>query len=150
MIDPVTAFMAAQAALKGIKAAIAMGKDVQGIAGDLIKFFDFKDVVVKASTNRKGDTAEAMSIVMKAHQLQTQEEEMKNMLVMSGNGDLWFKMLEERLKIQKERKAADVARKNRAAKFKQDAEEIGMYIIGFLMILGVVVSGFYFIAHFTK
>ena len=150
MIDPVTAFMAAQAALKGIKAAIAMGKDVQGIAGDLIKFFDFKDVVVKASTNRKGDTAEAMSIVMKAHQLQTQEEEMKNMLVMSGNGDLWFKMLEERLKIQKERKAADVERKNRAAKFKQDAEEIGMYIIGFLMILGVVVSGFYFIAHFTK
>lgn len=142
--------MAAQAALKGIKAAIAMGKDVQGIAGDLIKFFDFKDVVVKASTNRKGDTAEAMSIVMKAHQLQTQEEEMKNMLVMSGNGDLWFKMLEERLKIQKERKAADVERKNRAAKFKQDAEEIGMYIIGFLMILGVVVSGFYFIAHFTK
>ena len=150
MLAPVTAFMAAQAALKGIKAAIAMGKDVQGIAGDLIKFFDFKDVVVKASTNRKGDTAEAMSIVMKAHQLQTQEEEMKNMLVMSGNGDLWFKMLEERLKIQKERKAADVERKNRADKFKQDAEEVGMYIVGFLMIVGVVISGFYAITYFTK
>jgi hypothetical protein len=150
VIDPVTAFMAAQAALKGIKAAIAMGKDVQGIAGDLVKFFDFKDVVVKASTNRKGDTAEAMSIVMKAHQLQTQEEEMKNMLVMSGNGDLWFKMLEERLKLQKERKAADVERKNRADKFKQDAEEVGMYIVGFLMIVGVVISAFYFISYFTK
>jgi DNA polymerase III gamma/tau subunit len=150
VIDPVTAFMAAQAALKGIKAAIAMGKDVQGIAGDLIKFFDFKDVVVKASTNRKGDTAEAMSIVMKAHQLQTQEEEMKNMLVMSGNGDLWFKMLEERLKIQKERKAADVERKNRADKFKQDAEEVGMYIVGFLMIVAVVMAGFYSITYFTR
>lgn len=150
MVDPVTAFIAAQAALKGIKAAIAMGKDIQGIAGDMVKFFDLKDVVVKASTNRKGDTAEAMQIVMKAHQLQQQEEEMKNMLVMSGNGDLWFKMLEERLKIQKERKAAEVERKNRAATFKQDAEEIGMYIVGFLMVLGVVISGFYFIKYFTR
>ena len=150
MIDPITAFVAAQGAIKGIKAAIAMGKDVQGIAGDLVKIFDFKDVVVKASTNRKGDTAAAMEIVMKAHQLQQQEEEMKNMLVMSGNGDLWFKMLEERLKLQKESKAADVERKNKAEKFKQDAEEVGMYIIGFLMIVGVVISGFYFISYFTR
>jgi len=150
VIDPITAFVAAQGAIKGIKAAIAMGKDVQGIAGDLVKFFDFKDVVVKASTNRKGDTAAAMEIVMKAHQLQQQEEEMKNMLVMSGNGDLWFKMLEERLKLQKERKAAEVERKNRADKFKQDAEEVGMYIVGFLMVLAVVMAGFYSITYFTK
>lgn len=150
MVDPVTAFMAAQAALKGIKAAIAMGKDIQGVAGDLVKFFDLKDVVVKASTNRKSDTAEAMSIVMKAHQLQQQEEEMKNMLVMSGNGDLWIKMMDERLKIQKERKAAETARKNKAEQFKKDAEEIGLYIMGFIMIVGVVISGFYFISLYTK
>lgn len=150
MIDPITAFVAAQGAIKGIKAAIAMGKDVQGIAGDLVKFFDFKDVVVKASTNRKGDTAEAMSIVMKAHQLQEQENELKNALVMSGNGDLWLKMVEERMRMQKERKAAEVARKDKAEKFKQDAEEIGMYIVGFLMVLAVVMAGFYFITYFTK
>jgi hypothetical protein len=150
MVDPVTAFMAAQAAIKGIKAAIAMGKDIQGVAGDMVKFFDLKDVVVKASTNRKSDTAEAMAIVMKAHQLQQQEEEMKNMLVMSGNGDLWIKMMDERLKIQKERKASELLRKNKAAKFKQDAEEIGMYITGFLVILGVVAAGFYFISLYTK
>jgi hypothetical protein len=150
VIDPVTAFMAAQAALKGIKAAIAMGKDIQGVAGDMVKFFDLKDVVVKASTSRKSDTAEAMAIVMKAHQLQEQENELKNALVMSGNGDLWVKMLDERMRMQKERKAAEVERKNRADKFKQDAEEIGMYFIGFLMILGVVISGFYFISYFTR
>jgi len=150
VIDPITAFVAAQGAIKGIKAAIAMGKDVQGIAGDLVKFFDFKDVVVKASTNRKGDTAEAMSIVMKAHQLQEQENELKNALVMSGNGDLWLKMVEERMRMQKERKAAEVARKDKAEKFKQDAEEIGMYIVGFLMVLAVVMAGFYFITYFTK
>ena len=150
MIDPVTAFMAAQAALKGIKAAIAMGKDIQGVAGDMVKFFDLKDVVVKASTSRKSDTAAAMEIVMKAHQLQEQENELKNALVMSGNGDLWVKMLDERMKMQKERKAAEVARKDKEEKFKQDAEEIGMYIVGFLMILGVVISAFYFLSYFTK
>jgi DNA polymerase III gamma/tau subunit len=150
VVDPVTAFMAAQAALKGIKAAIAMGKDIQGIAGDMVKFFDLKDVVVKASTSRKSDTAEAMQIVMKAHQLQEQENELKNALVMSGNGDLWFKMLEQRLSMQKERKAADTARKNKAEQFRKDAEEIGLYIMGFLVVLMVVIAAFYSISFYTR
>ena len=47
MIDPITAFAAARAAVSGIQAAIKLGKDLQGITGDVIKFFDAKDVVAK-------------------------------------------------------------------------------------------------------
>ena len=40
MLDPFTAFAAAQAAVKGIQAAIKLGKDINGIASDLGKFFE--------------------------------------------------------------------------------------------------------------
>lgn len=36
MIDPLTAFALAQGAIKGIQAAIKMGKDVQGITSDVL------------------------------------------------------------------------------------------------------------------
>jgi hypothetical protein len=39
--------------VKGIQAAIKLGKDVQGIASDLSKFFEAKDVVQQAANNPK-------------------------------------------------------------------------------------------------
>ena len=45
MIDPLTAFAVAQGAIKGVQAAIKMGKDINAISGDLMKFFEAKDVV---------------------------------------------------------------------------------------------------------
>ena len=54
MIDPFTAFAAAQAMVKGIQAAIKLGKDVQGIAADLGKFFEAKDVVQQAAKAAAG------------------------------------------------------------------------------------------------
>jgi undecaprenyl pyrophosphate phosphatase UppP len=40
MIDPITAFAVAQSAIKGVQAAIKMGKDIQGISADVMKFFE--------------------------------------------------------------------------------------------------------------
>jgi hypothetical protein len=64
MIDPITAFATAQAAIKGVKAAIALGKDIQAVSGDLMKFFEAKDVVQKEASKpkssfAKSDTAQA-------------------------------------------------------------------------------------------
>ena len=74
MIDPITAFAVAQGAIKGIQAAIKMGKDINGISGDLMKFFEAKDVVAKAAVKPKGfaksDTAVAFETVMQLKQLQ--------------------------------------------------------------------------------
>ena len=52
-MDPFTAFAAAQAAIKGIQAAIKMGKDIGAISGELMKFFEAKDVVAKAASQPK-------------------------------------------------------------------------------------------------
>ena len=48
MIDPITAFAAAQAAIKGVQAAIKMGKDIGAISGDLMKFFGIIKIVASA------------------------------------------------------------------------------------------------------
>ena len=79
MIDPLTAFAVAQGAIKGVQAAIKMGKDINAISGDLMKFFEAKDVVAKEAVKKKpkgfgqSDTAVAFETVMQLKQLQDAE-----------------------------------------------------------------------------
>ena len=127
MIDPFTAFAAAQAAVKGIQAAIKLGKDVQGIAADLGKFFEAKDAVQEAANNPKkfkSDTAQALQTVMQAKQLAEAETELKNMLIWSGNADVWEGVLLERNNIIQRRKKADMEAAAAKAKRKKEIMEV--------------------------
>ena len=127
MIDPFTAFAAAQAAVKGIQAAIKLGKDVQGIAADLGKFFEAKDIVQQAANNPKkfkSDTAQALETVMQAKQLAEAETELKNTLIWSGNADVWEGVLLERNNIIQRRKKAEMEAAAAKAKRKQEIMEI--------------------------
>ena len=129
MIDPITAFAAAQAAIKGVQAAIKMGKDLQGISGDLMKFFEAKDVVAKAaaepkkSTFGKSDTAQAFETVMHAKQLQDAENELKQMLIWSGQADVWQAIMIERNNLVSKRKSEEIAMEKAKAKRKQEISE---------------------------
>ena len=113
MIDPLTAFAVAQGAIKGIQAAIKMGKDINGISGDLMKFFEAKDVIAKESVKKKpkgfgkSDTAVAFETVMQLKQLQDAEAELKQMLIWSGNDDVWNAIMLERNRMVAERKKAE-------------------------------------------
>jgi len=111
MIDPLTAFAVAQGAIKGVQAAIKMGKDINAISGDLMKFFEAKDVVAKAAVKPKGfaksDTAVAFETVMQLKQLQDAEAELKQMLIWSGNDAVWNAIMLERNRIVSERKKAE-------------------------------------------
>ena len=146
-MDPFTAFAAAQAAVAGIKKAIQLGKDVNGLVGEFSRFFDARDAVQKAANDAgkagKSDTARAMEIVMQANQLRESEEQLKHMLVYGGYPELWEMMLKERMKIKQAReKAARIAeaeRKKLSAQRLFVAQIIGALItvgiMGFLIIL---------------
>jgi len=129
MIDPITAFAAAQAAIKGVKAAIQMGKDLNSMSGDLMKFFEAKDAVAKAaaspkkSTFGKSDTAQAFETVIHAKQLQDAEDELKQMLIWSGQADVWQAILMERNKIVQKRKAEEAAADKAKGQRKKDISE---------------------------
>lgn len=129
MIDPITAFAAAQAAIKGVQAAIKMGKDLQGISGDLMKFFEAKDVVAKAAAEPKkgfgkSDTAQAFETVMQAKQLQDAENELKQMLIWSGQADVWQAIMLERNKLVQKRKSEEIAVEKAKAKRKKEVQEV--------------------------
>ena len=141
MIDPLTAFAAAQAAVKGVKAAIALGKDIQAVSGDLMKFFEAKDVVQKAAAKPKSsfaqsDTAQAFEIVMQAKILADAERELNNFMVMSGNADLWQQLMIERNRIIQQRKVEEILAKKHAEKHKEEIEDLLTWLMaGALIIL---------------
>jgi hypothetical protein len=145
MIDPITAFATAQAAVAGIQKAIKLGKDVNGLVGEFSRFFDARDVVQKAANDAgksgKSDTARAMEIVMQANQLRESEEQLKHMLVYGGYPELWEMMLKERMKIKQAReKAARIAeaeRKKLSAQRLFAAQLIGGAIV--VVIFGVII-----------
>ena len=127
-MDPFTAFAAAQAAIKGIQAAIKMGKDIQSMSGDLMAFFEHKDVVSKAATQPKktfgkSDTAQAFESVMHAKMLQDAEDELKQHLIWSGQADVWQAIMVERNNIVAKRKSEEIAMEKAKAKRKQEIEE---------------------------
>ena len=111
MIDPITAFATAQAAVAGIQKAIKLGKDINGLVGEFGRFFDARDIVQKAANDAgksgKSDTARAMEIVMQANALREAEEALKHQLVYGGYPELWEMMLKERMKIKQAREKAE-------------------------------------------
>jgi len=139
-MDPITAFAAAQAAIKGVQAAIKMGKDLHGISGDLMKFFEAKDVVAKAAVEPKkgfgkSDTAQAFETVIHAKQLQDAENELKQMLIWSGQADVWQAIMLERNNIVSKRKSQEIAMEKAKAKRKAEIEETITF--GLLVLVGV-------------
>jgi hypothetical protein len=146
MIDPVTAFATAQAAIKGVQAAIKMGKDIHAIGGEMMKFFEAKDVVQKAaaqpkSSFAKSDTAQAFEVVMQAKMLNDAEKELNNWMVMSGHADLWQQLLIERNNIIQKRKADEILAEKNAKKRKDEIENLLTWLIaGALVILMLSMS----------
>ena len=138
MIDPFTAFAAAQAAIKGVQAAIKMGKDLDGIMGDVSKFFDAKDAVLKEagspSKKRKSATSEATDIVWQAHQLQVAEEKLKWEFINRGQSHLWQQILVQRNQIVADRKREDAALKKAKAKKMQEIRNAVMLSLGALLL----------------
>jgi len=153
MIDPFTAFAAAQAAVKGIQAAIKLGKDVQGIASDLGKFFEAKDVVQQAANNPKkfkSDTAQALETVMQAKQLAEAETELKNMLIWSGNADVWEGVLLERNNIIQRRKKAEMEEALVKAKKRQQIMEAASMVFWIVIFLTAIGLSYFFTVLFLE
>ena len=145
MIDPITAFATAQAAVAGIQKAIKLGKDINGLVGEFGRFFDARDVVQKAANDAgksgKSDTGRAMEIVMQANALREAEEALKHQLVYGGYPELWEMMLKDRMKIKQAREKAE--RVAAAERKKVSAQRILMaQIIGgaiCVVIIGAII-----------
>ena len=144
MIDPFTAFAMAQGAVKGIKAAIALGKDVKGLINEFSSFYQHADAVHVASTKMKiasigkSDAqigADALKIAMASKALRDHEKELKDILFWSGNAPVWEEMMSERTRMTKERNALE---KSEADKKQKDKETMYNTLMNFFIFIAVI------------
>ena len=140
MIDPITiglAFTAAQQSVNYIKKAIALGKDVNSLYGQFAKFFENSDTIhsanIKAQTSKNILTdgqirAMSIQIAMQSKSLRDAEKELKEMLIWSGNKDVWDEMMAERVRMYKERAKLEADIKN--ARIQAQTDMIDRVLIG--------------------
>jgi hypothetical protein len=146
-MDPITiglAFSAAQSAVSYIKQAIALGKDVNSLAGQFSKFFESSDAIhrersklkAKASIQGKTDAElghEALQIAMHSDALRQAERDLKDMILWQlGKPDLWEHMIRERTRLFKERAEAQRAEEERQLAHKKKMADMGMMAMYFL------------------
>jgi hypothetical protein len=151
MIDPFTAFAMAQGAVKGIKAAIALGKDINGLIGEFSKFYHHADEVHVASSKMKiasigkSDaqiSSDSLKIAMASKALRDYEKELKDILFWSGNAPVWEEMMAERTRMTKERAAAEKLEEAKKQKNREAAYNtfwnILIFIAGLALLIPVI------------
>jgi hypothetical protein len=155
-MDPITlgiAFTAAQQSIGYIKKAIALGKDVNSLYGQFAKFFENSDTIheanIKIQTSKKiltdGEIRSlSIQIAMQSKALRDAEKDLKEMLIYSGNKDVWDQMMSERVRMYKER--AKLQADMRAAKIKAHADLIDRALI-FISFTAIVIPTFAFCFH---
>lgn len=143
MIDPVTigiAFTAAQQSVNYIKKAIALGKDVNSLYGQFARFFENSDTIHEASVkvqNNKSILTDgqirslSIQIAMQSKALRDAEKDLKEMLIYSGNKDVWDEMMRERIKLYKERAKIQADLKNAKIKAQADLIDRALIFISF-------------------
>jgi hypothetical protein len=143
MIDPITlgiAFTAAQQSVNYIKKAIALGKDVNSLYGQFAKFFENSDTVhsanIKAQTSKNILTdgqirSMSIQIAMQSKALRDAEKDLKEMLIYSGNKDVWDEMMAERVRLYKERAKIEADLVNARIKAKSDLIDRALIFISF-------------------
>ena len=143
MIDPVTigiAFTAAQQSVGYIKKAIALGKDVNSLYGQFARFFENSDTIhsanVEVQNSKKILTdgqirALSIQIAMHSKALRDAEKELKELLIWSGNKDVWDQMMAERVRMYKERAKLQADMKNAKIKAQADLIDRALIFISF-------------------
>ena len=153
-MDPITiglAFTAAQSAIGHIKQAIALGKDVNSIIGQVGHFFEAADQVhiasIKAKHGAMGKTdaqigRQALEFAMRSNQLREDERALKDMIYWQlGKPEIWQEMIAERTRLLKEKRAGEEAIAKAKQAHKEKMANYGMMAL-YLIAGAAIVSSF--------
>ena len=154
MIDPVTAFAAANAAFKGVKMLVGAGREIQDVSKQLGSWYSAVADITRAESQRKNPTwldkkthgtdnieQEAMDLVVRKKTLLEKEKEIKFMLNMRFGPATYDDMLQMRRQIRKEREETVYAAMEAKRQIQNNAA-IGGLSVGIIVVLG---GGIYFL-----
>ncbi len=142
-MDPVTislVFGAAKTAYEAIKTGIKIGKEIQGMAGDIAKLYGSVAKLTQMSSEKpkpklfsKVSAEEmAMDVVVKRKQTEEWFAQVKNEFVAAYGIAGWQEVERELVRIQKEQKAARL-------KAQKEAEEFQREVTIVCLIAGIVI-----------
>ncbi len=157
MLEVVALIAGARAAIDVVKQAVEVGQDIQSLAPQIMSFFDLKEKAVqennKLATKKTfsgSATGQAMQNIMALKELEEAEKYVKEMLIYSGQGDTWERIVAERTRLVKEQKAQELAAKRARERKLQLVKDILTWgSVGILALL-ISVSAVYFILFFIK
>ena len=112
-MDPLSLLAAAKVSYEAIKAGIAVGKELQGVAADLGSLFDSVAAITRTAADPKGDLLagkSAQQIAMEAYAAKAEAdsmmEELKNTFIGEFGIAAWDQVVAATTQIKKDQKAA--------------------------------------------
>jgi hypothetical protein len=144
VIDPVTAFAAANALFKGIQKGIAMGKEVESMAGSISKWYGMASDIRAADQKKRKPSAfkrfmdagsveqEALDSMLREKRLAEMEKALYDMILLQYGLGFYNEMMARRRKLK-----ADREKEAKAVAKQREAMAIAVVVI---VILG---AGFY-------
>ena len=118
MIDPITAFTAASALFKGIQKGIALGKEVESMAGSISKWYGMVADIRAAEKKKKKPSVfkkfmdsgsveqEALDSMLRERKLAEMEKALYEMILLKYGMAFYKEMMARRRQIRDERERA--------------------------------------------
>jgi len=112
-MDPLTLLAAAKASYEALKAGIAVGKELQGMAADMGSLFDSVAAITRSAADPKGSVMSgktAQQVAMEAYAAKAEAdqmmEELKNHFIGEFGLAAWDQVVAATTQIKKDQKAA--------------------------------------------
>lgn len=151
MVDPVTAFAAANAAFKGVQKLVAAGREVSDVMGQIAEWTEQVSHIVEHDTKNskpplfkklvssKSVEAEALQRVVRSQKLAEQRKEIRELLIYAYGREAFDMYLDTQKKIKAARAKAIA---DQAARQKKVVENT---LIGLILLSAVALVGYGFV-----
>ena len=140
-MDPLSLLAAAKVSYEAIKAGIAVGKELQGMAGDLGSLFESIAAITRTAADPKGDLLagkSAQQIAMEAYAAKAEAdsmmEELKNTFIGEFGIAAWDQVVSATIQIKKDQKAAALETQKQQEQLMHDVMVWGSAFLFFVVV----------------
>ena len=140
-MDPLSLLAAAKVSYEALKAGIAVGKELQGMAGDLGSLFDSVAAITRSAAEPKGNLIagkSAQQIAMEAYAAKAEAdsmmEELKNTFIGEFGIAAWDQVVSATIQIKKDQKAAALETQKQQEQLMHDVMVWGSAFLFFVVV----------------
>ena len=154
-MDPLTLLALAKASYEAVKAGVAVGKEIQGVAKDLGSLFDSVAHITRIAAEPpkagllSGKTAEQLAMEAYAAKAEAEQmmAELKNHFVSEYGIAAWDSIISETTKIKKAQKAAILQAEKDQEQALENIAGVILLVIAVALVLVIIISILYLILN---